>query len=99
VLDVLDSEEIDRLEAAAGTERDRLILRILADCGLRAEEVCSLQMDDIIRRDRQAHLRVHGKGDRDRLVPLPPTLLRRTERYDRLTPTSRARRAAADRSR
>jgi len=36
VLDVLDREEIKRLVAAAPTERDRLILSILADCGLRA---------------------------------------------------------------
>lgn len=40
-------------------------------------------MADVLRRDRQAHLLVHGKGERDRLVPLPPALLRRIEAYIR----------------
>lgn len=83
VLDVLDREEIDRLEAAAQSERDRIIIRLLADCGLRAEELCTLRPESVIRRDRQAHLSVHGKGERDRLVPLPPSLLRRIESYVR----------------
>lgn len=83
VLDVLDRDEIDRLEAAAQSERDRLIIRILCDCGLRAEELCSLRPESVIRRDRQAYLNVKGKGERDRLVPLPPSLLRRIEAYIR----------------
>lgn len=81
LLDVLDRDELDRLEAAATTERDRIILRILSDCGLRADELCSLRPESVIRRDRQAHLAVHGKGERDRLVPLPPRLLRRIDSY------------------
>ena len=83
VLDVLDRDEIDRLEAAAQSERDRIIIRILGDCGLRAEELCSLRPESVLRRDRQAHLSVKGKGERDRLVPLPPALLRRMESYIR----------------
>ena len=35
VLDVLDREELEALEAAGPTERDRLIIRVLADCGLK----------------------------------------------------------------
>ena len=83
VRDVLDRHEIDALEAAAPTERDRVMLRLLGDCGLRAEELCRLRPEDVIRRDRQAYLHVHGKGERDRLVPLPPRLLPRLERYIR----------------
>ncbi len=64
VLDVLDREEIRRLVAAAPTERDKLILSILSDCGLRNTELCRLETGDILRRDRQAFLRVHGKGAR-----------------------------------
>jgi len=85
VLDVLDREEVRRLIVAAPTERDRLVLTILTDCGLRNSELCTLETTDIIRRDRQAFLRVHGKGARERLVPLPPTLLRGLERYERYT--------------
>jgi integrase/recombinase XerD len=83
VLDVLDREEIHRLIASSPTERDRLILRILADCGARNEEVCTLRLDDVVRRDRQSFLRIRGKGARERLVPLPPALLRGIERYQR----------------
>jgi integrase/recombinase XerD len=81
VLDVLDRSELDALEAAAPTERDRLIIRILADCGLRAEGLCGLQVDDIVRRDRQAYLRVREKNDMEREVPVSPALLRRLERF------------------
>lgn len=81
LLDVLDRDEIDRLEAGAETERDRIIVRLLGDCGLRSSELLSLRPDQIIRRDRQANLHIHGKGERDRFVPLPPTLLRRIDRY------------------
>ncbi len=86
-LDVLDRSEIDALEAAAPTERDRLILRILGDCGLRAEELCGLGVGDVVRHDRQAYLHVRGKGDVERLVPIAPALLRRLERYiERIRP-------------
>jgi site-specific recombinase XerD len=84
LLDVLDRDEIDTLEAGARTERDRLLIRILADCGLRAYELVSLRPEQIVRHDRQANLHVHGKGERDRFVPLPPALLRRIERYLRV---------------
>jgi integrase len=82
-LDVLSRDEIDALELGATSERDRVIIRILGDCGLRASEVCSLQVSDIKRHDRQSYLQVNGKGDRQRLVPVVPLLLRRIERYER----------------
>ncbi|MGH7722090.1 MAG: tyrosine-type recombinase/integrase [Candidatus Dormibacteria bacterium] len=81
VLDVLDRAEIDALEAAAPSERDKLIIRVLGDCGLRAEGLCGLRLDDVVRRDRQAYLRVSEKSDKEREVPISPTLLRRLERY------------------
>lgn len=85
VLDVLSREEIDAMERAAPTERDRIIIRILGDCGLRAAELCGLSVDDLRRRDRQAFLHVLGKGEREREVPVPPGLVRRIERYLRDT--------------
>jgi site-specific recombinase XerD len=84
MLDVFDRDEIDTLEAAADSERDRLMLRILGDCGLRSYELASLCPDQVIRDGHRAKLHIHGKGERDRFVPLPPSLLRRVERYVRL---------------
>jgi len=83
VINVLTRTEITAMETAAPSERDRIIIRILGDCGLRASELCSLRPGDLVRHDRQAYLRVDGKGERQRLVPASPALLRRIERYVR----------------
>ncbi len=79
--DVLSRREIDRLEAVAIVERDRIIIRVFSDCGLRLGELTGLRAVDILRSGNQAHFRVIGKGDRERRVPIPPRLLRRLERY------------------
>jgi integrase/recombinase XerD len=83
VVDVLSRHEIDQLEGAAPAERDKLIVRILADGGLRVGELCALTSTDIVRHDRSVFLKVHGKGNRERLVPLRPDVARRIERFIR----------------
>ena len=88
--DVLSRAELDRLEAAMPRERDKLVIRIFADCGLRLEELTRLTAGDLIRGGRQAHLRVHGKRDRIRDVPLPPNLIRRLERLIAARPEERS---------
>ena len=89
VKDVLSREEIDLLERSAASDRDRLIIRLFADCGLRLEELSRLKATDIIRSGRQAHLRVLGKRNRMRDVPLPPVLLRRLDRHIAARPIER----------
>jgi site-specific recombinase XerD len=81
VLDVLSLEEIDRLEGAAGNERDMLIIRLLADTGMRVGELVQLRRDDFRTKDRRHEILVRGKGDRDRLVAVLPGLFRRVEKY------------------
>jgi integrase/recombinase XerD len=81
LLDVLSRDEISRLEDAAKTERDKLIVRVLADSGIRVTELTSLRVTDLIERDRRAYLRVLGKGDKQRDVPLMPQLGRRLRRH------------------
>jgi len=78
--DVLTRDEINVLENAVPFERDKLIIRIFGDCGLRLNELTPLTPNDIVRSSHQAHLRVLGKGDRIREVPIPPLVLRRLER-------------------
>lgn len=80
VPDVLSREDVERLEDAAKTERDKLIVRLLADTGIRAGELLGLRASDLIERDRAHYLRVTGKGNRERLVPIP-RLYRRLQRY------------------
>jgi integrase len=79
--DALSREEIETLEAQADSERDRLIIRLLGDCGLRRSEVTNLRTDDVVRTNNRVFLRVHGKGDRDRRVPVPPPLVRRLRSF------------------
>jgi integrase/recombinase XerD len=81
VLDVLSREEIARLEEAAVAERDQLIIRVLADTGMRVGELVGLGADAFVRQGRDAYLRVQGKGERERLVPVAPSLVRRIERH------------------
>jgi integrase/recombinase XerD len=87
VLEVLSRDEIDRLELAAPTERDKLIIRILADTGIRVGELCSLEPASIISSsDRRDFLKILGKGSKERLVPIAPQLARRLEGYQRVRP-------------
>lgn len=79
--DVLTRQEIDLLEKAVDGERDKLIIRIFGDCGLRLDELTKLTPEDVHRTGRQAYLRVMGKLSRRRDVPLPPQTLRRLERH------------------
>ena len=81
LIDVLSREEIDALEAAAGQERDKLIVRVLADTGMRLGELRRLRMDDLVAQGRERFLRVRGKGSRQRLVPIVPSLFMRLQRY------------------
>ena len=48
--------------------RDRAILEILYGCGLRVSEACALQISHVYL--KEGFVRVVGKGDKERLVPL-----------------------------
>lgn len=80
LLEVLSRQEVQQLEDAALNERDKLMVRLLADTGIRVGELLGLRLSDLIDRDRAVYLRVRGKGDKERLVPLP-RLGRRLRRY------------------
>jgi integrase len=80
---VLSRDEINRLERSAGNERDRLIVRVLADTGIGVAELASLTVNDILERDRTDYLVVNGKGARQRVVPLTPELSKRLRRFVR----------------
>lgn len=90
IRDVLSRAELEQLERAMPRERDKLIIRVFADCGLRLEELTRLKAGDIIRGGRKAYLRVHGKRDRVRDVPVPPNVLRRLDRLIERRPEERS---------
>jgi integrase/recombinase XerD len=81
LIEVLSRQEVQRIEDVADSERDKLIVRILADTGIRVGELVKLRQRDLVGRDRSPYLHVQGKGDRERLVPMAPALARRLRRY------------------
>jgi integrase/recombinase XerD len=89
VIEVLTSKEVDRLEGACGLERDKLLVRLMADCGLRLNEALHLRPGDLIRQGRSYLLHIRAadrggaaKGGNERLVPCtPPSLFERLKKY------------------
>lgn len=69
----LSVEEVDRLEAAIDLskwegQRNKAIIEVLFSCGLRVSELVSLKISDVF--EDEKFIRVLGKGDKERLVPI-----------------------------
>jgi integrase/recombinase XerD len=85
---VLTDEELSRMLAVARASnyRDYVMLAVMAGCGVREAEVVGIKIGDFRDVDRgQIFLRVLGKGDKVRNVPLSPDLWRLIQRYVLLT--------------
>src|SRR5262249_38946146 len=63
VLELLSREEIQAMDDAAKTERDKLIIVTLADSGIRVGELVRLRTGCLSSQGRQHYLRVRGKGE------------------------------------
>jgi integrase/recombinase XerD len=81
---VLTEEELARMLGAARTAnyRDYVLLAVMAGCGLREAEAVDIRVGDFqdVGND-QVLLRVRGKGDKIRNVPLSPELWRLVQRF------------------
>lgn len=67
----------DRYIAAAmemATSSERLMIRLGAECGLRRGEIARVHSDDVVTDSAGRSLIVRGKGDKQRIVPLPDDL-------------------------
>lgn len=71
---VLSMEEVAQLLAAAKPGRERMLLETAYGCGLRISELLGLQVTDIDASRMVLTVR-HGKGAKDRQVPLSARLL------------------------
>lgn len=60
--------------------RERLILSLLAQCGLRVSELCSLRIEDLDYDMQRLTVR-EGKGGKDRIIPVRPALLDLVRNY------------------
>ena len=79
---VLSVEEVTRVIAGASSLAHRTMLMLLYSTGMRNAELRHLQVRDIDSRRMLIHIQ-HGKGDRNRYVPLSPTLLDTLRAYYR----------------
>jgi len=79
---ILSVEEMGRLIEAADGLYHRTMLMVLYSTGMRSAELLQLHVADIDSRRMLIHIR-HGKGGRDRYVPLSPTLLETLRAYYR----------------
>ncbi|MFT3885795.1 MAG: site-specific tyrosine recombinase XerD [Flavobacteriales bacterium] len=80
----LTVEEIDAIIGAIDmsrplAHRDRAIIETLYSCGLRVSELCGLRMSRL--HFREGFVRVVGKGDKERLVPIGPEAITQITRY------------------
>ena len=82
--DVLTLQEIDdiinAIDLSKGEgQRNRAMVELLYSCGLRVSELCSLRLSDL---DIQGQfLRVTGKGEKQRLVPVSQRAIAEIEAY------------------
>ncbi|MGL4781387.1 MAG: site-specific tyrosine recombinase XerD [Bacteroidales bacterium] len=82
--DVLSIEEIDKLMDAIDLSkpegrRNLAIFEVLYSCGLRVTELLDLKISDIY--FNEEFIRVNGKGDKQRLVPISEIALERINDY------------------
>ncbi|MEM7087078.1 MAG: site-specific tyrosine recombinase XerD [Bacteroidota bacterium] len=82
--DTLSEEEIDRLIAQIDLskpqgDRNRAILETLYGCGLRVSELIQLKISDLF--FEEGFIKVTGKGDKQRFVPIAPSTIKYIELY------------------
>jgi site-specific recombinase XerD len=81
VVEPLTGTEVRQFLRTLPRYRDLAIVHLLLLCGLRSAEVLQLQLGDVLVEDGQ--LRIHGKGNRERMLPLPHVVARSIADYVR----------------
>lgn len=82
--DVLTLQEIDDIINAidlskAEGQRNRAIIELLYSCGLRVTELCELKLNNLY--FNEGFIRVTGKGEKQRLVPISGRAIAEIEAY------------------
>jgi integrase len=78
----LSVDEVARFWSSFRTSRDLAIVGLMLLEGLRSQEVLALNRDDILR--SEAQIRVRGKGNKVRFLPLAPEAVQLLDHYLRL---------------
>lgn len=80
----LTTAEVDQLKNSIDLSkpeghRNRAIIEVLFSCGLRVSELVNLQWEQLYKEER--FLRIRGKGDKERIVPISECALKEIELY------------------
>jgi len=78
--DVLTLREMRKLERVCPSSRDQLIIRILADTGMRESELVTMRLTDVLERDAKDVIRVRGKTG-ERMPSISPEVRSRLRTY------------------
>lgn len=93
-VEILTDAEIRAMMKLAAP-RDALMIQLMAESGIRVSELVALRVQDLVeldvvllngQREHQVGIRVIGKGNRERFVPIPPDLYRRLRALARARP-------------
>ncbi|MDY8025802.1 MULTISPECIES: tyrosine-type recombinase/integrase [Paenibacillus] len=85
VIVTFNDDEVSRIindlkEETYSNIRDKLILIMLFDTGVRVSELCDIKNNDIARR----HILIHGKGSKQRMVYISNIMRKYMRRYEKL---------------
>ncbi|WP_330164511.1 tyrosine-type recombinase/integrase [Paenibacillus validus] len=85
VIVTFNDDEVSRIindlkEETYSNVRDKLILIMLFDTGIRVSKLCNIKNNDIARR----HILIHGKGSKQRLVYISNIMRKYMRRYEAL---------------
>lgn len=83
IIETFTTEEVRRMLAVYGYKnfldaRNKCIMMMLFDTGIRNFELCEIRCADI----RERTILIHGKGDKQRLVPISPALRKSMLKYE-----------------
>ncbi len=77
---VFSKEEVMKIFSAARNNKHKLILWIVYSCGLRRSEVINIKLSDLDKDRGILHIR-EGKGNIDRMVPVPQKVWEKINTY------------------
>ena len=85
VIRTFNSDEIKRMVVHYSgrtflEQRNKLIMIMLLDSGIRNSELCDIELDDV----HENAIKIHGKGKKIRFVPLTPAINKALIRYLRV---------------
>ena len=78
----LAADEVARFWRSFRAFRDLAVIALMLFDGLRSQEVLAIQLEDL--RLAEAQIRIHGKGNKDRILPLPADTIQAIDNYLRL---------------